>query len=124
MFRFDLCRLAFGGISSDEINVSPKVTWAPAEIEMWLQYGKRRSKEQRQIDIHSYDVTIFPAESLLNSHSVPARKTSFVMDEDQEKMISSNNYYRFENIKDISLTTENVAVVPNEYFCNEGRSLH
>ena len=41
-----------------------KIMWGPADIERWLQTGKRSSSTQRAIEIDSYEVTIFPAESV------------------------------------------------------------
>ena len=44
-----------------------KIVWGPADIERWLQFGKRSSSAQRAIEIDSYEVTIFPAETVKNS---------------------------------------------------------
>ena len=41
-----------------------KIMWGPADIERWLQTGVRSSSTQRAIEIDSYEVTIFPAESV------------------------------------------------------------
>ena len=49
-----------------------KIVWLPADIERWLQTGKRSSSTQRAIEIDSYEVTIFPAESVKNTHTLPA----------------------------------------------------
>ena len=49
-----------------------KIIWCPADIERWLQTGKRSSSTQRAIEIDSYEVTIFPAESVKNTHTLPA----------------------------------------------------
>ena len=47
-----------------------KIVWGPADIERWLQFGKRSSSAQRSIEIDSYEVTIFPAETVKNSQTI------------------------------------------------------
>lgn len=49
-----------------------KIVWSPADIERWLQFGKRSSSAQRSIEIDSYEVTIFPAETVKNTQTLPA----------------------------------------------------
>ena len=49
-----------------------KIVWGPADIERWLQFGKRSSSAQRAIEIDSYEVTIFPAQCVKNTHTLPA----------------------------------------------------
>jgi hypothetical protein len=46
-----------------------KVVWSAADIEVWLKTGRKTS---RQKEIDSYEVTIFPAESVNNTQTVPA----------------------------------------------------
>jgi hypothetical protein len=41
-------------------------------LQNWHQTGKRSSSTQRAIEIDSYEVTIFPAESVKNTHTLPA----------------------------------------------------
>lgn len=48
-----------------------KVIWKPADIEVWLQSGKK-SHSQKAIVIDSYEVTIFPAESVKHTHTLTA----------------------------------------------------
>lgn len=53
-----------------------KIVWGPADIERWLQTGKKSSSSERAIEIDSYEVTIFPAESVKNVHTLPAHGKS------------------------------------------------
>ena len=48
-----------------------KVKFGPADIERWLQHGVY-NKAQRAITIDNYEVTIFPAESVNHTHTIPA----------------------------------------------------
>ena len=48
-----------------------KVVWSAADIEVWLKSGRKISR-QKDIVVDSYEVTIFPAESVNNTHTVPA----------------------------------------------------
>ena len=47
------------------------MVWSAADIEVWLKSGRKNSR-QREIVVDSYEVTIFPAESVNNTHTVPA----------------------------------------------------
>ena len=51
-----------------------KVKFGPADIERWLQNGvyNKATKTQRAITIDNYEVTIFPAESVNHTHTIPA----------------------------------------------------
>ncbi len=50
-----------------------KVIFGPSDIERWLQAGKNKaSRSTRSILIDSYEVTIFPAESVYHTHNIPA----------------------------------------------------
>ena len=50
-----------------------KISWKPADIERWLRAGKKHTRSQRSIDLESYEVTIFPAETIRNTHTLPAK---------------------------------------------------
>ncbi len=53
-----------------------KVTWRPSDIERWLQTGKKIGRSQRRpLIIDSYEVTIFPAESVNHAYTKPAKLT-------------------------------------------------
>ena len=54
-----------------------KVIFGPADIERWLQSGVKASKSQRSIFIDSYEVTIFPAESVNHTHTIPGMLPCF-----------------------------------------------
>lgn len=51
-----------------------KITWEPADIERWLHSGKHGARISSSIEIDSYEVTIFPAETVNNSQTVSATK--------------------------------------------------
>ena len=54
-----------------------KVKFGPADIERWLQSGSRRPMgHNRSITIDNYEVTIFPAESVNHTHTLPAISAS------------------------------------------------
>ncbi|TRY75203.1 hypothetical protein TCAL_00641 [Tigriopus californicus] len=52
-----------------------KIMWKPADIERWLMSGTKHTRTQKSIDIDSYEVTIFPAETVNNTQNVSARGT-------------------------------------------------
>lgn len=52
-----------------------KIMWKPADIERWLTSGTKHTRTQKSIDIDSYEVTIFPAETVNNTQNVSARGT-------------------------------------------------
>jgi hypothetical protein len=48
-----------------------RVVWSAADIEVWLKSGRKNS-QRREIVVDSYEITIFPAESVNNTQTVPA----------------------------------------------------
>ena len=48
-----------------------RVEWSAADIEVWLKSGRKNS-QRREIVVDSYEITIFPAESVNNSQTVAA----------------------------------------------------
>lgn len=56
-------------LEEDRINIS----WKAADIERWLHLGRKRSRDQRSINLNSYELTIFPAESMRNTQTIPAK---------------------------------------------------
>ncbi len=48
-----------------------RIVWSAADIEVWLKSGRKNS-QRREIVVDSYEVTIFPAESVNNTQTVPA----------------------------------------------------
>lgn len=50
-----------------------KVKWGPSTIERWLQSGiQSQSNKTKHIFIDSYEVTIYPAESVNHTYTVPS----------------------------------------------------
>ena len=49
-----------------------KVVFGPADIERWLQSGQNASSSHKSIFIDSYEVTIYPAESVNNTITLPS----------------------------------------------------
>ena len=57
-----------------------KVAWNAADIEVWLKTDRSRNSgpnwnrksKKNKISVDSYEVTIFPAESVINAHTIPA----------------------------------------------------
>ena len=48
-----------------------KVKWGPSTIERWLQSGiQSQSNKTKHISIDSYEVTIYPAESVNHTYTV------------------------------------------------------
>ncbi len=47
-----------------------RIVWSAADIEVWLKSGRKNS-QRREIVVDSYEVTIFPAESVNNTQTVP-----------------------------------------------------
>jgi hypothetical protein len=61
-----------------------KISWIPADIERWMRdEGRKKYRSSNPIDLESYEVTIFPAETMHNTINILAKK-----DDDE-----TDNYY-------------------------------
>ncbi len=79
---YQICRPKFDPKDSLKLEEDKmKVSWKPADIERWLHSSGKdgRSRSHRSIVIDSYEVTIFPAESVKNTHTLPATRDDLTL---------------------------------------------
>ena len=57
-----------------------KISWAPANMELWLGH-QSGSKAPVPLRVDTYEVTIYPSESVKNTQTLPA-----VREDDMEKV--------------------------------------
>ena len=53
-----------------------KIEWCPAYVEKWLNDDRDSSINHKSIHIDSYEVAIFPAESVNNIKTLPAKNNT------------------------------------------------
>ncbi len=68
---YQICKPKLDPLQLEEDKL--KISWKPADIERWLHTGDSSGvRSHRSIGIDSYEVTIFPAESVKHSQTLPA----------------------------------------------------
>lgn len=90
IFKPNLNPLTYLTLEEDKL----KIEWYSADVEKWQIMGSNRGKRAAGpvIDIDCYEVSIFPAEKVKNTVSIPAK--SRLVSQDIRKSILSDDVYR------------------------------